>query len=94
MGLIEGFFWGLAGGGFAELLGWFKLRQQTPIAPGKSYWIITGLMILAGGVMVVAYIGSNIVLNPLLSINVGAATPLIIGSLVAQVPPIDPGRVD
>ena len=82
-------------GAFAELLGWFKLRQQIPSVPsGFSYWIITGLMILAGGVMVVAYLRSNIPLNPLLSINVGAATPLIIGSLVAQAPPIDPGKVN
>ena len=55
MGIFEGFLWGLIGGVFAELLGWFKLRQQIPNLPtGTSYWIITGLMILAGGVMVVA----------------------------------------
>ncbi len=54
--------------------------------------MITGLMILAG-LMVVAYLRSNIPLNPLLSINVGAATPLIIGSLVAQTPPVEPGKI-
>ena len=81
MGVWEGLVWGLVGGLFAELLGWFKLRQQIPsILPGAYYWMITGLMILAGGLMVVAYLRSNIPLNPLLSINVGAAAPLIIGS--------------
>ena len=95
MGQLEGFLWGLAGGFFAELLGWFKLRQQLPaMVPAPVYWIITGLMIVVGGIMVVAYLRSNIPLNPLLSLNVGAATPLIIGSLVAQAPAVDPGRVN
>ncbi|MBI3667259.1 MAG: hypothetical protein HY236_13715 [Acidobacteria bacterium] len=93
MGILEGFLWGLVGGFFAELLGWFKLRQQIPSVPG-FYWVITVLMIFAGGVMVVAYLRSNMPLNPLLSINVGAATPLIIASLVAQAPPIEPGRIN
>lgn len=95
MGLWEGLGWGLIGGMFAELLGWFMLRQQVPsILPGTYYRVITSLMILAGGVMVVAYLRSNIPLNPLLSINVGATRPLIIASLIAQAPPIEPGRID
>ena len=93
MGWLEGLGWGIVCGAFAELLGWFKLRRQIPDTP-RPYWIITVLMILAGGVLVVAYIRSSMPLNPLLSINVGAATPLIIGSLVAQAPPVEPGRVD
>ena len=95
MGVWEGLLWGLVGGFFAELLGWFKLRQQiASMSFGLPYWVITGLMILAGGVLVVAYLRSNIPLNPLLSINVGAATPLIIGSLAAQIPAQEPGTVD
>lgn len=99
MTVLEGFLYGLLGGGLAEILGLFKLRQQAAEAlpqflKSTFYWIVTIAMLCAGGGIVVVYFKSGISLNPLLAVNVGASAPLIIGSLVAQAPNISPGKVD
>ena len=99
MGYLEGFAYGVAGGLFAEVLGLFKLRHLARDARPEwlksgFYWGVTLCMVLAGGLLVVAWLRSGIALSPLLAINVGASAPLIIGSLVAQAPPISPGKVD
>ena len=99
MGLWEGFFWGLLGGGLAELLGWFKLRHQAPEDLPKwmktyYYWGCTILMTAMGGLLVAAYIRSDVRLNAITAINVGASAPLLIGSFISQAPPISPGKVD
>ena len=91
MSYIDGFVFGLIGGLLAELLGLFKLRQQAPNdlpfwIKSPFYWIITALMVLAGGALVVIYKKSNIDLQPIVAVNLGASAPLIIGSLVAQTP--------
>jgi hypothetical protein len=99
MSLIEGFLYGVFGGGLAELVGLFKLRHE---ASGgfpawlKSifYWIITGLMILGGGGLVVIYLKSKFTLNALLAVNIGASAPLIIGALISQAPHTSVGRID
>ncbi len=99
MAVFEGFAYGIVGGFLAELLGLFKLRHQ---APGRLprflkswfYWLVTLAMACAGGVLVVVYLKSGISLQPILAVNIGASAPLIIGSLVAQSPPTEPGRVD
>jgi hypothetical protein len=99
METLSAFGWGLIGGLLAELLGLFKLRQT---APGSLpewlrswfYWTVTLSMIVAGGVLVLVYFKSGISLQPVIAVNVGASAPLIIGSLVAQVPRVDPGKVD
>ena len=95
----EGFLYGMFGGFLAELLGLFKLRRQTLASlpewlKSPFYWLVTGMMIFAGGVLVAVYLKSKIPLNPLLAVNVGASAPLIIGSFVEQTPPISPGRTD
>jgi hypothetical protein len=74
---------GIAGGGLAELVKWYKIRDSTNMDEYKKpsiYWVLTVLMILAGGVLAFAYskIGD---INALLAINVGASAPLIIGGL-------------
>ena len=99
MGMLEGFSYGVFGGFMAELLGLFKLRHEKPGSfpawlRSPFYWIITLLMILAGGVLVVVYLKSAFTLNPVLAVNVGASAPLIIGTLVSQAPPPPLGRVD
>ena len=97
MDLLDGFLWGLFGGFIAEVLGLFRLRQQVnrpEYLKSPFYWIITVLMMCAGGILVVAYMKSDVKLNALIAINLGASAPLIIGSFVAQVPTISPGRVD
>lgn len=94
----SGFLWGVLGGSFAELLQWFGLRHSVHAgvpdwSKSKIYWLITGLMILVGGGLVVAYVGSGLSVNPLMAINIGASAPLIIGKLAQQAPKIDPGKV-
>lgn len=94
MGAIEGFIWGFFGGFAAELFVLLPSRQSSPIPAWLKwwfFWVVTLLRILAGGVLVIAYLRSHMLITPILAINVGASAPLIIGSLANQVPPIDPG---
>jgi hypothetical protein len=98
MGLLEGFLYGVFGGFLAELLGLFKLRHETPDLPewltSPFYWIVTILMILAGGGLVVVYLKSQFSLAPLIAVNIGASAPLILGTLVSQLPAVSMGRID
>lgn len=93
----EGFAWGVLGGAFGELLGWFRLRQMASL-PGfwrsPLYWLLTAAMFMTGGALVVAYMRSGVEIKPILAINIGASAPLLIQSFVAQTPPIPPGKVD
>ena len=93
MGLWECFIWGLFGGFLSEILGLFKLRQQLakefPMwLKSPIYWVITIGMILVGGILVIVYEQSDQILSPIMAVNIGASAPLIIGSLVAQTPPV------
>jgi hypothetical protein len=76
------------GGALGELLKWWQLRESPNLPAYKSsllYWILTVLMILAGGVVGVVYgIDPN---QPVLAINVGISAPLIIKALSASAPP-------
>jgi hypothetical protein len=97
--LSEGFWFGVLGGLLGELFNLFKLRQQpTKLLPAWVtsfwYWILTLFMIVSGGVLVVIYLKSNIPVVPILAVNIGASAPLIVGTLVAQVPAISPGKVN
>lgn len=99
MGVAEGFLYGLLGGFFAELLGLFALRQQSPATlpqflKSRFYWFVTVAMTVAGGGLVAVYVKSGMLLNPLVALNVGASAPLIIGSFVAQAPSLSPGKVN
>ncbi len=93
----EGLLYGLLGGALAELLGWYKLRQEEKLPPwtkSKFYWIMTLLMVGAGGGLVIVYLQSGIDLKPILAVNVGASAPLILGSLVAPALPTPSGKTD
>jgi hypothetical protein len=99
MSLYEGFFWGFVGGGIAELLGWFKLRHQAPAElptwmRTRYYWGCTLLMMASGGLLVIAYMRSEVKLNAITAMNVGASAPLLLQSFISQTPNIGPGRVD
>jgi predicted cobalt transporter CbtA len=99
MGICEGLLWGVCGGFLAELLGLFKLRHQSPgnfpaWLKSPYYWVLSGLMIIAGGLLVVVYLKSGVSLQAILALNLGASAPLLIGSLVAQTPAIEPGKSD
>jgi hypothetical protein len=82
----DGFWLGVLGGIFGELVNLFKLRQQpVNMLPfwirSPWYWALTVLM-------------SSIQVAPILAVNIGASAPLILGTLVAQVPAIPPGNVN
>lgn len=98
IGVLHGFAYGVLGGALGELLGLFRMRKdlaaEFPVYLKSGwYWSITLLMILAGGVLVVVYLKSGMLLNPLLAVNVGASAPLILGSLGSQMPEFPIGRV-
>ena len=83
--------WGLLGGCSAELLRWFRIRDQLhrgvpDWAKSLAYWVVTVLMILSGGALVLMYEYSGTSLTPALAANVGAAAPLVLSSLSANLP--------
>lgn len=93
--VAAGFWWGVLGGTLAELAAWFRLRQlvraeRPEYLKDPFYWVITALMILAGGVLVAAYIMSGMgEIKPLMAVNIGATAPLIIQTLTAAAPKIE-----
>ena len=98
MGILEGLAWGALGGFFVELRGLFRLRQQAPEnlpswLRGTFYWVVTFGMILSGGILVIAYLRSNVPITPILAINVGASAPAFI-SFLGQTTRLEPGRAN
>ena len=91
----DGFIYGVLGGTFVVVLELFRLRQTESLPKYLKqpfYWAITLAMVLIGGVLVVVYLNSGFLLNPLLAIHVGAAAPLILGTLASTAPSL-PGKV-
>jgi hypothetical protein len=86
-GLAQVFGLGALGGALVELLRWWKIRESArfPIYAARAgYWVITGLMICAGGVMAILYgLDQH---NAAALINIGASAPAIIGALATKVP--------
>ena len=82
------FLLGVFGGFLAELGRWWKIREG-PNFPTyiktAFYWVITILMIIAGGGLAYVYMLMGD-LNAILAVNVGTSAPLIISSL-ASTPP-------
>ena len=97
MEFLAGFLYGVLGGFFAELLGHYRLRHQTKDQfpewiRSPYYWIVTILMVLAGGGLVFIYLASGVPMKPIIAVNIGASAPLIIGRLTAQTP--QAGKID
>jgi hypothetical protein len=88
--ILQAFGLGALGGALVELLRWWQLREvrEFPVYTSKlGYWIITGLMIAAGGVVATLYgLGLS---NPAALVNLGASTPAILGALAAKTGPRD-----
>ncbi|MEJ2291826.1 MAG: hypothetical protein P8Y13_01295 [Deinococcales bacterium] len=91
----ETFLWAAGGGLAAEALRWWRLvrgQQQgatinLPVyARSPLYWGLTAAIVLAGGMLAVAYVSSGQRLGPILAVNVGASAPLIIQGLAASAP--------
>jgi|GEM_PF-908610 hypothetical protein len=81
------FLYGVIGGGLGELLKWYSLRESPNLPTyirSPFYWIVTGIMILAGGGLVLIQgVQPN---NPWLAINVGITAPLILKGFASLVP--------
>ena len=85
MGVFIIFLCGIFGGVLAELAIINDFKRDKPDEypywlKQKSYWIIEGLMILAGGFVVVLY-SLDVYITPILAVNIGASAPLIIKGL-------------
>lgn len=78
----------LAGGLAAELLHWYALSRKPGGAKGYRtrmvYWVTTAGMVLLGGLMPVLYVQGTA--SALLCFHLGAATPVIVQKLVANLP--------
>ena len=90
---------GLAGGAAAEILQWFRLRKELhrgvpDWARHWLYWIITFVMVGFGGLLVFIYQASNVEISPIIAFNIGASAPLILETLIGQVPQTEPDTVD
>jgi len=76
---------GALGGTLVELLRWWKIREadRLPTYASKAgYWVITALMICAGGIMATLYgLDQH---NAAALINIGASTPAIIGAVATR----------
>ena len=86
------FLLGAIGGLLGELLKWYSMRES-PNLPAylrsPFYWVVTVLMILAGGGLVpIQGVKAD---NPWLAINVGVTAPLILKGF-ASVVPIQPPK--
>ncbi|MCY4661831.1 MAG: hypothetical protein OXF93_18790 [Acidobacteria bacterium] len=86
--------WGIVGGAGAELLRWFRVRDQPAPDWGRRplYWVVTVLMIAFGALLVLMYEGSGVALNPPLAVNIGASAPLALSAVTGQLP--SPARFD
>ena len=102
MAAWEGFARGVVGGLFGELLTWFRLRRRSKMPNhwrSVQYWFLTAGMCISGGLLVVAYIRSDVSIKPILAINIGASnigasTPLLIQAFVSTAPSLEPGLID
>ena len=78
----------LAGGLAAELLHWYALSRKaggsTAYKTRSVYWLATAGMVLLGGLMPVLYVQGTA--SALLCFHLGAATPVIVQKLVANLP--------
>lgn len=88
--------WGFLGGVAAEALQWFHLRKELHSgvprwAKSWGYWIVTSVMAAIGALLVALYQASGNELSPILAFNIGASAPLILESLVRNVPRMEPG---
>jgi len=81
-GIIQVFLCGLFGGLLGELIKWYRLRTSDNLpkyVKSGFYWIVTILIIVAGGILTVLYGTSNV--NAILAVNIGISAPLVIQSL-------------
>jgi hypothetical protein len=91
-GLIFGAFGGVAG----ALISLLDLRDSELLSArlkSTGLWLSLLIQAVVAAMVVAAYQMSGFKLNPVLCINVGAATPAILRGFISQVPPVPPGRI-
>ena len=81
-----------------EALEWFRIRKELykgvpDWSKNVLYWIVTLVMAGLGGLLVFIYQASGVEVSPIVAFNIGASAPLILQSLIAQVPEIERGNV-
>ena len=92
--------YGVFGGISAEVLRWFRIRDQLhqgmpDFAKSLGYWIVTAGMVAMGGFLVHMYDDSSgVQLNRLVAFNIGISAPLLLAALSSQAPVLDPGKID
>ena len=88
MTTIDVFLWGVGGSIAIEVVNLYHIYQPNKIViPTRytkiSFWIIRSLLAIMAGGLAVAY---NID-NPILAVNIGAATPLVLQALSKGIQP-------
>jgi hypothetical protein len=95
MGPLAGFLWGCFGGLLAEGLHvrTFRFGDKPAWLSSPLYWVVTVVMVVLGGVLVIAYLQSSTKLTPLLAIQIGVSTPLAARSVVQAPQKVDVGKI-
>lgn len=78
------------------LIGVLDLRAPELVSArlkSPGLWLSLAIQAILAAMVVAAYQMSGFKLNPVLCINVGAATPAILRSAFNQLPPVPPGRI-
>jgi len=87
---------GFCGGFIGDILGLYELRHTDPsnlpkYLTSKFYWLMNIVMASLGGGLALLYGFTDV--NAILVVNIGASAPLIIKSLAANAPRIQPPKV-
>lgn len=89
---FEATFFGALGGFLPEVFAFYNLRHSSDKPfwiKSWFYWIVTAIMIILSGAITYIYnTYTEIHLNAIMAIHLGAATPLIIQTMLKEKPKI------
>ena len=85
--------WGVFGGLLGNVLRLLRIAnmppKKRPLVFKDPWWYFQFIVLaILGGFFVYLYLASNLHLNPILAVNIGASAPLIAQNFVASVPPV------